>query len=117
MHTVVETDAYLADAKAAGLDEEDRARIVDFMANNPAAGDLVRGTSGVRKVRIGRAGGGKSSGYRLLTVYFDDDNPVYLMVVFAKNEKTNISKAEAKALEKAVDLIKTDIRAKRKARK
>jgi hypothetical protein len=39
------------------------------------------------------------------------------MVVFAKSEKTNISKAEAKALEKAVGLIKADIRAKRVERK
>lgn len=63
MHTVVETHGYLADAKAAGLEEEDRVRIADFVANNPEAGDLIRGTNGVRKVRIARAARAADTGY------------------------------------------------------
>jgi hypothetical protein len=114
VHTIVETQGYLADAKSAGLDEQGRARIADAIARDPSAGDLVRGTSGVRKVRIARPGGGKSGGYRILTGYFDEDSPVYLLGVFAKNEKANISKAEAKALEQYMDFIKADIRAQRK---
>ena len=50
MHTVVETNAYLSDAKA--LDEDDRRRIVDHLANNPKAGKEIG--HGIRKVRIGR---------------------------------------------------------------
>jgi len=44
MHTVVETPSYLADAKTAGLSESERYAVVEIVANNPEAGDEIRGT-------------------------------------------------------------------------
>ncbi len=108
MHTVVETHSYLIDAKAAGLDEADRMRIVNYIAENPTAGKEIG--SGIRKVRIAREGGGKSGGYRILTGYFAGDPRVFLLIVFAKNEKDNISRAEAKALADEVAAIKATIK-------
>lgn len=112
MHTVVETNAYLSDAKA--LDEDDRRRIVDHLANNPEAGKEIG--HGIRKVRIGREGGGKSGGFRVLTAYFDENYPVYLLIVFAKNDIENISKSEAKDIADEVKKIKSTIAEKRKAK-
>ena len=49
--TVVETSAYLA--MAAGLlDEAERMAIVDRIAADPRAGDLIQDTGGLRKVRV-----------------------------------------------------------------
>jgi len=52
METVVETEIYLRDAKAAGLSDDERSRIVDFAAAHPDAGREIPGTAGARKVRF-----------------------------------------------------------------
>lgn len=91
----------------AGLDEPDRVRIVDYIAVNPTAGEEIG--SGVRKVRIAREGEGKRGGYRVLTGNFTGDARVFLLIVFAKNEKDNISKAKAKALANEITAIKAAI--------
>ncbi len=52
MHTVVETEEYLKDAKAAKLTKAEQDAIVDYIAENPMAGEEIPGTGGARKVRF-----------------------------------------------------------------
>ena len=94
MQTVIETESFLCDAKVAGLTEQERSEIVDFIALNPLAGDEIKGTGGARKVRFAGRGKGKSGGYRVITFYSGEDIPVFLLNVFAKNEKIDLSQAE-----------------------
>ena len=56
--SVVETPEFLAATRRL-MAEDERALLVDYLAHNPTAGDLVRGTGGVRKLRWGLAGRGK----------------------------------------------------------
>jgi hypothetical protein len=98
MQVVVETDYFVRDVKAAGLSGQEHAAMVDFMARNPAAGHEIKGTGGARKVRFARKGKGKSGGYRVITFYSGEDIPVFLLNMFAKNEKTNLSPAERNEL-------------------
>lgn len=98
MQSVVETHAFLSDAKAAGMGDDERAAFVAFIAENPQAGDVMQGTGGARKVRWARRGSGKSGGYRVVTFYAGQDIPVFLLAVFAKSERANLSKAEQNAL-------------------
>ena len=51
----------------------------------------------MRKIRIPRTGGGKSGGYRIIYVFGGVHMPIFLVTVFAKNEKDNLSKAELAA--------------------
>jgi hypothetical protein len=65
---------------------------VDFIARNPEAGDIIRDGGGVRKVRWGRGGTGKRgrcSGH--LFFFHDLDTTVYLLLVYAKAVRTDIS--------------------------
>ena len=94
MHTVVETPSFLRDAKAAGLADHERQAIVDFIARHPFAGTEIQGTGGARKVRFAGKGKGKSGGYRVITFYSGEDIPAFLLNVFAKNEKTDLTPAE-----------------------
>jgi hypothetical protein len=71
---------------------------VDFMAANPDAGNEIKGTGGARKVRFAGKGKGKSGGYRIITFYSGEDIPLFLLNVFAKNEKTDLSQAERNEL-------------------
>jgi hypothetical protein len=98
MQTVIETECFLRDAKAAGLTKQERMEIVNFIALNPAAGDEIKGTGGARKVRLAGKGKGKSGGYRVITFYSGEDIPVFLLNVFAKNEKIDLSQAERNEL-------------------
>jgi hypothetical protein len=94
MQTVVETETYLRDAKAAKLSDDECKEIVNFIAANPGAGHEIPGTGGARKVRFAGKGKGKSGGYRVITFYSGEDIPVFLLNVFAKNEKTDLSQTE-----------------------
>jgi hypothetical protein len=94
LQTVVELESFLKRAKVIMSDDE-RMGIVTFLAANPDAGVLLGG--GLRKVRIAREGSGKSGGYRTLYVFGGVRMPLFLLTVFAKNEKDNLTQAEQAA--------------------
>jgi hypothetical protein len=106
VQTVVETPSYLVAAyKLFG--EIDRADIVSLVAADPECGDVIVGTGGFRKVRVGRAGMGKSGGARVVYIWRNERFPIFLITVFAKNDKANLSKKERNALKKRADHIFT----------
>jgi len=98
VHTVVETPAYLASAKDEGVDDDERAEIVRFLSSDPTAGDLIVGTGGARKVRFAGRGHGKSGGYRVVTFFAGDDIPVFLLDIYGKGNRANLTKAERNEL-------------------
>lgn len=97
METVVETPAYLAAAADAGMSDAERTAAVDLVSANPQAGELIVGTGGCRKVRPAGKGRGKSGGYRLIT-YYQVGQRVFLLTVFSKGDRANLTKAERNAL-------------------
>lgn len=72
--------------------------LVDYLARNPMAGDEMKGTGGCRKVRVAGRGKGKSGGYRVITFFTGDHLPVFLITVFGKGERANLSKRECNQL-------------------
>lgn len=100
MQTVIETPAYLSSAKDEKMSDSDKQHIIDYLAENPDAGDLMSGTGGARKVRIAGNGGGKSGGYRVITFYAAHDIPVFLLDVYSKSDQENLSDAEKNELRK-----------------
>ena len=98
MQTVVETPAFLSDARSLGLPVTERLAIVTWIAANPEAGDVIEGTGGARKVRFAGKGKGKSGGCRVITFFSGTDIPVFLLNIFAKNEKTNLTARERQVL-------------------
>jgi hypothetical protein len=98
MHVVLETNAYLSAAKEVGMSEEERIAVVDLIAADPEAGEIMPGCGGARKLRVAKPGKGKSGGYRVISYFAGDDVPVFLLTVFGKNEKTNLTKAERNVL-------------------
>ncbi|MEA2872268.1 MAG: hypothetical protein QOH67_2244, partial [Hyphomicrobiales bacterium] len=69
MHAIIETSAFISDAAAAGVSEDERFEVIDFIAENPTAGAIMPGTGGARKIRIAGRGKGKSGGYRIVTYF------------------------------------------------
>ena len=91
--SVVETPEFLA---AAGriMDEEERGSLVDYLARNPLAGDLIQGTGGVRKLRWALAGRGKRGGARVIYYFHSSDMPLFALTAYAKNERADLSQAD-----------------------
>jgi hypothetical protein len=98
MQAVCETHHFRRAAAEAGMTAGEVAALKTFLSENPLAGDVIVGTGGARKVRFAKSGHGKSGGYRVITYYGGDDIPVFLMDVYAKGDKTNLSAKERNAL-------------------
>jgi hypothetical protein len=112
MHAVIETPSFLADAKEAGLAEEERKAIVDAIAADPMSGDEIKGSGGARKLRFAGRGRGKSGGYRVITFYSGVEVPVFLLNVFGKGDRADLTKAEVNALRSILGRIVETYRSK-----
>lgn len=109
--TVVETVEFQRRARAIMSDAE-RLELIDFVARNPMTGVSIGG--GVRKFRFARDGGGKSGGYRVIHFFSPDDGTlVFLITVFAKNEKANLTKTETEAVKTLGEVLSATYRSKR----
>ncbi|HEY1607616.1 MAG TPA: type II toxin-antitoxin system RelE/ParE family toxin [Allosphingosinicella sp.] len=108
IHTVVETKAYIAAAKGAGMSEEEMQAVVDAVAADPEAGAIMQGCGGARKFRHAKPGKGKSGSYRIVTYYGGENIPVFLITVFGKGEKSNLSDAEKKAVAKLTKKLRDE---------
>ncbi len=84
------------------LSETDLDDLIAYLAEHPSAGIIMEGTGGIRKLRWARTGGGKSGGLRVIYYFHDELMPLYLLTVFGKNEKANLTKAECNLLAKTV---------------
>lgn len=111
-HTVAETAAYLAAAKREGLSDEDREAIIDQIAADPVAGDVVRESGGVRKVRFLGSGG-----FRVMAAYLGDSIPVYLLSVLSKGSRANFTKDEIHKMRGVTRALKAAWRARAEAKR
>ena len=102
--TTVETARFLKDAKPLMSDSE-RDELVVFVGANPEAGQIIPETGGVRKIRWALAGRGKRGGARVIYYYHNQRLPLFLLAVYGKNEKANLSKAERNAMKRLVPVL------------
>lgn len=110
--TVAETPLFVSQAERVWSDAE-REEFVDFIAGNPEAGDLIPETGGVRKVRWSRAGSGKRGGVRVIYFYHDANRPLYLLLVYAKATREDLSADEKRTVRKLAAVLKGKGRQKR----
>ncbi len=102
--TIAELPAYRSYAEK-HLSEEERKAIIDYLAEHPKAGALMRGTGGVRKLRWGKGNRGKSGGVRVIYYFHDERIPLYLLTVFAKNEQDNLTVEERSSLASLANIL------------
>ncbi len=104
--TVVETAEFIRFAKEY-LTEGERKELIDYLASNPTAGDLIRETGGLRKLRWARKNQGKNGSYRVIYFFYNETIPLFMISGFAKNVMENISPAARKQYAKLLkELVK-----------
>jgi hypothetical protein len=90
---VVETPEFLSATRKL-LTEEERAVLVDYLAHNPTAGELITGTGGVRKPRWGLEGRGKRGGARVIYFFHSANMPLFALTAYGKNERADLSQGD-----------------------
>lgn len=88
MRSVAETPIFQRYASGVWNDEE-RTAFINWIAANPAAGDVIPGSGGCRKIRWASSGRGKRGGARV--IYFNADNQtIWLLIVYTKAKFDNL---------------------------
>jgi hypothetical protein len=83
-------------------DDEYRELQVELM-EDPERGDLIAGGGGIRKLRFGSQGRGKSGGVRVIYYWMKDDQQIFMLVMYPKSVKDNLTDKEVSILR---DLVK-----------
>lgn len=106
MITIAETEPFQRKVGRL-LSEDEKTELIAYLSMHPNAGALIQGTGGIRKIRWARGDRGKSGGVRVIYYFHSEEMPLYLLALFGKNEKANISVEEKNILSKAVrELVK-----------
>ncbi len=101
MITVAETSAFQRKIEQL-LSEREKDDLIDYLAEHPNSGVLMKNTGGIRKLRWAQSGRGKSGGIRVVYYFHNELMPLYLLAAFGKNEKANLSDKERHSLAKGV---------------
>ena len=106
MQTVDETPTFTRQADKL-FSEDERRELIDYLADNPMAGDQMPGTGGVRKLRFAALGGGKRGGARVIYFYGGDRMPIYALLAYAKSARADLNPAERRVVAAIVETIKS----------
>jgi hypothetical protein len=104
MQTIVELPEFLRKSDKL-LSNAERLSIINYLSAHPAAGDIMQGTGGIRKLRWSAQGKGKSGGVRVIYYHHNESMPLFLLTLFGKGEKANITKSESNDLAKFTSLL------------
>lgn len=88
------------------LTAEERHALITQIASERDAWPVIEGSGGLRKARFGFSGRGKSGGARVGYYFHCEGCPTYLIAIFAKNEKSDLSMEELAVLRKWVLRLK-----------
>lgn len=104
MQTVVELPEFQRNSSKL-LSADENFSVISYLAAHPAAGEIMRGTGGIRKLRWSAQGKGKSGGVRVIYYFHNESLPLFLLTVFGKGEKANLTKAERNDLAKLTAIL------------
>lgn len=89
------------------MEDEVYADLQQILCTNPAAGDLIKGTGGLRKIRWGGSGRGKRGGSRIIYYWLSRDDQIYMLYVYPKNVQVNLTDKQKKVL---MSLVKEELK-------
>ena len=90
---------------ALGLTDDDLKELQTMLLRNPKLGAVIRGTGRLRKVRFAYGNRGKSHSARVCYVDFEVNGIIFLVMVFAKSDMENLSKAERNKIKQLIERL------------
>ena len=85
------------------LNDEEYRGLQVYLMQKPDAGDIVRGSGGVRKVRWAPEGKGKSGGVRVIYYWKRPDHEIWMLTIYSKSEQSTIPGHVLKQIAEAID--------------
>jgi len=105
LQTVLEMPEFTRQSQSC-MDEGSKSSFINYIAQHPLSGTLIVGTGGIRKIRwSGNEHQGKSGGVRVIYYYYNDSLPVFLLTVYGKNKKENLSQEDKNILKMIISKI------------
>ncbi len=99
---IIETSIFTKQVKELMTDEVYR-ELQNTLVAYPESGKLIQGSGGLRKIRWGIAGKGKRGGVRAIYYFANSKNQIFMLMVYAKNERSNLTKEQLSLLKKVVE--------------
>lgn len=88
--------------------DDDLRGLQQLLIEQPDAGDLMRGTKGLRKLRWALPGRGKSGGARVIYYWRNAADQIYLVYAYSKNAQADLNAAQRKMLVQWVNEVLDD---------
>ena len=85
------------------LSDDEYSALQQALVARPDAGDVIRGSGGVRKLRWGLAGRGKRGGVRVVYYVRSHQDEVWMLTVYAKNEEASIPAHILRKIKEEID--------------
>jgi hypothetical protein len=85
------------------LSDDELSRLQTYLNDNAEAGDIIRGSGGVRKLRWAAAGRGKRGGLRVIYYLRSKQGEIWLLTLYAKNEAESIAGPVLKRIKEEID--------------
>ena len=84
------------------LNDDEYRTMQNVLVDDPGRGDLVAGGGGIRKLRHAVQGRGKSGGVRVIYYWIKDNHQIYMLVIYPKSRKDDLSGREVAVLRELV---------------
>ncbi|HID52091.1 MAG TPA: hypothetical protein EYP41_08645 [Anaerolineae bacterium] len=85
------------------LPDDDYRKLQEILLMRPEAGDLIRGSGGVRKIRWSLPGKGKRGGLRIIYYWDKPEDIFYMLTVYKKSKKADLTRSQIKILRQLVE--------------
>lgn len=109
---VIELPTFADDARRL-LTEEQLDELCSELATLRQLGSVIKETNGLRKFRWAAKGKGKRGGVRVIYFYGGDHMPIFMIAIYSKSEKSDMTSPEKKAARKFIETLKKQYQAKR----
>nr|WP_255711994.1 type II toxin-antitoxin system RelE/ParE family toxin [Xenorhabdus sp. PB30.3] len=103
----IETSLFTRQIKEIATDEELK-ELQRELIESPEKGDLIRGTGGLRKIRMAIGSQGKSGSARVI-YFLATEEIIYLVMAYPKSKKDSLTDAEKAEMKKLTKLLKDEV--------
>lgn len=103
----IETSMFTRQIKEIATDDELK-ELQRELIESPEKGDLIRGTGGLRKIRMAIGSQGKSGSARVI-YFLATEDIIYMVMVYPKSKKDSLTDAEKAELKKLTKLLKGEV--------
>lgn len=86
------------------LSDENYRSLQQFLVADPEAGDLIRHSGGLRKIRWSVAGRGKRSGVRIIYYWAPARETILMLLMYGKNEQDDLTQEQLRILKRLVEV-------------